>query len=86
MSELTTTITQASTAITTPAEIVSFEAGTEVQILQIIDTPASKSVEVIVENLGEIKLDSLSDDNYDTPAEWTNADVVAAVKAYIETA
>ena len=86
MSELTTTITQASTAITTPAETVSFEAGTEVQILQIIDTPASKSVEVIVENLGEIKLDSLSDDNYDTPAEWTNADVVAAVKAYIETA
>ena len=54
---------------------------TEVVIDRIIDIPAQKKVAVFID--GErIELDVLSGVNYDTPTEWDNAAVVAAVKAY----
>jgi len=84
MSELTTTLTQTSTPTITPAETITLESGTVVQILQIIDTPASNLVEAVIDGIGLVKLDALSDENYDVPAEWTNADVATAVKNYIQ--
>jgi len=54
---------------------------TEVVIDRIIDIPAQRKVAVFID--GErIELDALSGVNYDTPTEWDNAAVVAAVKAY----
>lgn len=50
-------------------------------IERIIDFPSQRKVVVFVE--GErVELDALSGDSYDTPSEWTNADVVTAVKAH----
>ena len=54
---------------------------TEIVIDRIVDIPAQKKVAVFID--GErIELDTLSGVNYDTPSEWDNAAVVAAVKAY----
>jgi len=54
---------------------------TALSIERIIDFPSQRKVAVFVE--GErIELDALSGDNYDTPAEWTNDDVVNAVKTH----
>jgi len=58
---------------------------TEVVIDRIIDIPAQRKVAVFID--GErIELDALSGVNYDTPTEWDNAAVVAAVKAYFDVA
>jgi hypothetical protein len=55
-----------------------------VKIERIVDIPDQKQVIVFVQGLGRVVLDSLSGDNYDQPAEWSNADVVAAVVAHID--
>jgi len=52
-----------------------------ISIDRIVDIPGERKVFVFVK--GErIELEQLSGDNYDTPNEWTNEDVVSAVKAY----
>lgn len=57
------------------------ETITEITIDRIVDIPSMKKVFVFIK--GErIELAQLSGDNYDTPSEWTNADVIAAVKAH----
>ena len=75
--------------LTTPKVIVKqpeiTETVTDITIDRIVDIPAQKKVAVFVS--GErIELDALSGDNYDSPSEWTNADVVDAVKAYFDVA
>jgi hypothetical protein len=75
--------------LTTPKVIVKqpeiTETVTDITIDRIVDIPGQKKVAVFVG--GErIELDSLSGDNYDSPSEWTNADVVAAVKAHFNIA
>jgi hypothetical protein len=75
--------------LTTPKVIIKqpeiTETVTDITIDRIVDIPGQKKVAVFVG--GErIELDSLSGDNYDAPHEWTNADVVAAVKAHFNIA
>lgn len=57
------------------------ETITEITIDRIVDIPSEKKVNVFIKGQ-RIELAQLSGDNYDTPNEWTNADVVAAVKAH----
>lgn len=57
------------------------ETITELVIDRIVDIPEQKKVAVFIGG-NRIELETLSGDNYDTPIEWTNADVVTAVKAY----
>tara|TARA_E500000318_G_scaffold86880_1_gene83671 strand:+ start:4145 stop:4390 length:246 start_codon:yes stop_codon:yes gene_type:complete len=78
---LSVSLTTPKKVITQPEQSVTFSG--EVQIQRIVDIPSEKLVFAFVEGLGRIQLDDLSGDNYDTPAEWTNADVVAAVKKYL---
>ena len=78
---LKVSLTKSKKVITQPEQSVTFSG--EVQIQRIVDIPSEKLVFAFVEGLGRIQLDDLSGDNYDTPAEWTNADVVAAVKKYL---
>lgn len=57
------------------------ETITEITIDRIVDIPSMKKVFVFIK--GErIELPQLSGDNYDTPNEWTNTDVINAVKAH----
>ena len=57
------------------------ETISEIKIDRIVDIPAEKKVFVFVK--GQIiNLPQLSGDNYDTPSEWTNEDVIDAVKAH----
>jgi len=70
---------------TTPKVIIKqpeiTETITELVIDRIVDMPTQKKVAVFIG--GErIELETLSGDNYDTPSEWNNADVVAAVEAH----
>lgn len=64
-----------------PAEVV--ELSGDVSISRIIDLPKQRKVIAVVDGLGRINLEELSGDNYDTPNEWSNADVVTAVANYI---
>jgi hypothetical protein len=71
--------------LATPQTIVKqpeiTETITEIVIERIVDIPSIKKVFVFVR--GErIELAQLSGDNYDTPNEWTNSDVIDAVKAH----
>jgi len=75
--------------LTTPKVIVKqpeiTETVTDITIDRIVDIPGQKKVAVFIG--GErIELDALSGDNYDSPSEWTNADVVDAVKAHFNVA
>ena len=72
MSALTVNLTKSVDYTTIPAETVSLAKG-DIKINRIVDIPG----------IGGLELAALSDSNYDTPAEWTNADVVAAVKAVL---
>jgi hypothetical protein len=81
MSNLTVNISSATSYVTQPATSISVEGDLNIQ--RIVDIPGQKKVIAFVENIGQIDLDELSGDNYDTPAEWTNADVVTAVKNVI---
>lgn len=72
-------------SLNAPTTIVRRPAETETVekliIDRIIDVPSERKVIVFV--LGErIELDSLSGDNYDTPTEWSNNDIINAVKTY----
>lgn len=83
MSTLSVNLTAAVNYTTQPAQTVSLNG--DIIINRIVDIPAEKRVYVLVENVGQIELAELSGDNYDTPAEWTNAEVVTAVKKIITT-
>jgi hypothetical protein len=74
---LKVSLTKSKKVITQPEQSVTFSGDVEIE--RIVDIPSEKLVFAFVEGLGRIKLDDLSEDNYDTPAEWTNADVVTAV-------
>jgi hypothetical protein len=77
MSQLTVNITTPITYVTQPEESVTLQGN--VVIKRIVDIPGEKKVIAFVEGIGRLELDELSGDNYDVPAEWTNADVVNAV-------
>tara|TARA_R110001592_G_scaffold71194_2_gene217848 strand:- start:127 stop:381 length:255 start_codon:yes stop_codon:yes gene_type:complete len=65
-----------------PAQTVSVPAG-DINIRRIVDVPGEKRVSVFVDEIGQIDLDELSGGNYDSPANWTNADIQTAVSNYI---
>jgi hypothetical protein len=69
----------------TPLKIVKQplveETINEIVIERIVDVPKEKKVFVFIKGQ-RIELPELSGDNYDNPDEWTNADIVAAVKAH----
>ena len=77
MSNLSINLSSAKTVVTQPEESVTLEG--EVVIRRIVDIRGAKQVVAFVEGIGRLELDELSGDNYDTPAEWSNADVVTAV-------
>ena len=77
MSNLSINLSSAKTVVTQPEESVTLEG--EVVNRRIVDIPGEKQVVAFVEGIGRLELDELSGDNYDTPAEWSNADVVTAV-------
>ena len=81
MSTLSINLSSAKTVVTQPEESVTLNG--EVVIRRIIDIPGEKKVAAFVDGIGRLELNDLSGDNYDTPAEWTNADVLAAVKSII---
>lgn len=77
MSELTVNLSSETTYVTQPEQSVTVSG--DLVIRRIVDFPGEKKVVAFVEGVGRLELDELSGDNYDTPAEWTNADVVTAV-------
>jgi hypothetical protein len=77
MSQLTVNLSSETTYVTQPEQSVTVSG--DVVIRRIVDIPGQKKVVAFVEGVGRLELDELSGDNYDTPAEWTNADVVTAV-------
>ena len=81
MSTLSVNISSATSYVTQPQESVTLEG--EIKINRIVDIPGEKKVIAFVDTIGRIELAELSGDNYDTPAEWTNADVVTAVQNII---
>ena len=56
------------------------ETITEIVIDRIVDIPGDKQVVVFIKG-DRIVLNGLSGDNYDNPEEWTNSDIIEAVKA-----
>ena len=56
---------------------------TTVNIERIVDIPSQKEVAVFVQGLGRVILTELSGDNYDAPAEWSNASIVTALTNHI---
>jgi len=79
---LTVNLSASKTITTVPAETITLNSG-DLKIQRIIDMPQMKKVTVFVEEIGKIELDELSGDNYDTPAEWTNASIKTAILNYI---
>jgi len=78
---LSITLSDQKEVVTQPQETVTLNG--EVSIRRIVDIPGDRQVVVFVDGLGRIELDELSGDNYDTPAEWSNADVLTALTNYI---
>lgn len=78
---LTVSLTEEKNVTVQAAQVVTLNG--DVQISRIADLPTERKVFAFVEGLGRIELESLSGDNYDNPNEWTNADVVSAVQAWI---
>lgn len=78
MSELTVNLSSETTYVTQPEQSVTLNG--DIVIRRIVDFPGQKKVVAFVEGVGRLELDELSGDNYDTPAEWTNADVVTAIE------
>lgn len=78
---LSITLSSQKEVVTQPQETVTLNG--DVSIRRIVDIPSEKQVVVFVDGLGRIELDELSGDNYDTPAEWSNADVLTALTNYI---
>ena len=77
MITLSINLSSAKTVVTQPEQSVTLEG--EVNIRRIVDIPSEKKVIAFVEGIGRLELDELSGYNYDTPAEWKNADIVTAV-------
>jgi len=77
MSELTVNLSSEKKYVTQPEQSVTISG--DLVIRRIVDFPSEKKVVAFVEGVGRLELDELSGDNYDTPAEWTNADAVTAV-------
>jgi len=78
---LSITLSGQKEVVTQPQETVTLNG--EVLIRRIVDIPGERQVVVFVDGLGRIELDELSGDNYDTPAEWSNADILTALTNYI---
>ena len=78
---LSITLSSQKEVVTQPQETVTLNG--EVSIRRIVDIPGERQVVVFVDGLGRIELDELSGDNYDTPAEWSNADILTALTNYI---
>jgi len=78
---LSITLSGQKEVVTQPQETVTLTG--EVSIRRIVDIPSEKLVIVFVDGLGRIELDELSGDNYDSPAEWSNADVLTALTNHI---
>jgi len=78
---LSITLSGQKEVVTQPQETVTLNG--DVSIRRIVDIPGEKQVVVFVDGLGRIELDELSGDNYDSPAEWSNADVLTALTNYI---
>jgi len=55
----------------------------EIIIEKIVDSPTDKTVHVFIGEVGLVKLDALSDNNYDNP-QWNNESLTTAVRNYIE--
>ncbi len=81
MSELTVNLSSEKKYVTQPEQSVTVSG--DLVIRRIVDFPGEKKVVAFVEGVGRLELDELSGDNYDTPAEWTNADVVTAVTSLL---
>jgi len=79
---LEVTLSQPKRVITHPEESETLSGNVVINI--IVDNPSERKVVAFVEGIGRIKLDELSDDNYDNPAEWTNSDVQTAVSNWID--
>ena len=77
---LTVTLSSSKTVTTIPAQTTTIDAG-DIEIYRIVDNPSDKKISVFVNNLGEVVLDSLSDNNY--PTNWTNADIQSALLSYL---
>tara|TARA_B110000483_G_scaffold183370_1_gene216932 strand:+ start:183 stop:437 length:255 start_codon:yes stop_codon:yes gene_type:complete len=82
MSNLSFNISSSKSVIVQSEETVTVPKGA-VNIRRIVDYPGDKKVVAFVDGVGRLELSALSDANYDSPAEWTNADVVTAVKDII---
>jgi len=71
--------------LTTPIEVIRQpevkDTISEITIERIVDLPTEKKVVVFIRGQ-RIELDALSGDNYDTPEEWSNESLIAAVKAH----
>lgn len=77
MSQLTVSLSAEKEFVTQPEQSVTLSG--DVVIRRIVDIPGEKKVIAFVDGVGRLELDELSGDNYDTPTEWTNADIVTAV-------
>jgi hypothetical protein len=71
---LSVTLNEDKSVVIAPVQTSTIPSGT-LEIERIIDVPSKREVIVIVNHIGRILLEDLSGDNYDTPAEWTNADI-----------
>ena len=69
----------------TPLKIVKQplveETSTEIVIERIIDIPQEKKEFVVIKG-DRLVLIGLSGDKHDNPEEWTNSDIIEAVKAH----
>lgn len=79
---LTVNLSASKTITTVPAETITLPSG-DLKIQRIVDLPQQKQVNVFLEEIGKIELAELSGDNYDTPAEWTNASLKTAIQNYL---
>ena len=77
---LTVSLSSSKTVTTVPAQTTTLDAG-DIEIFRIIDNPSEKKISVFVNSLGEVVLDSLSDNNY--PSDWTNAEIQSALLSHL---
>lgn len=78
---LTVPIPEETVVVVQPAQTATING--QITINRIVDMPSEKKVIVFTKELGKIDLLSLSDDNYDNPDEWTNADIISAIQDYV---
>ena len=78
---LVITLSAERVVVSRPAETTTLP--TTIKIERIVDIPDDKKIFVFLTGLGRVELESLSNDNYDVPGEWTNSSIVDAVTTYI---